>query len=135
MAQFGISAKPEVNAAWRGVTIQDDPKNGQSNKRGKLTFASTGSPNSRSNTLFINMVDNGYLDNQGFIPIGEVVEGLPIIDMLYTGYGATEAHQFDFENGGKAYIDKSYPKLDRILTATIVPVPAAVLAAQAAPKQ
>ena len=57
------------------------------------------------------MVDNGYLDNQGFIPIGEVVEGLPIVDMLYTGYGADrEAHQFDFENGGKAYIDQeAYP--------------------------
>ncbi len=82
-------------------------------------------PNSRSNTSVHQLWWTTWLPGptRGFIPIGEVVEGLPIIDMLYTGYGATEAHQFDFENGGKAYVDRTYPKLDRILTATIVPVP------------
>ena len=56
------------------------------------------------------------------MPIGEVVEGMANVDMLYNGYGATESHQPDFENGGKAYVDRTFPKLDRILTATIVPV-------------
>ena len=27
----------------------------------------------------------------------------------------TESHQPDFENGGKAYVDRTFPKLDRIL--------------------
>jgi peptidyl-prolyl cis-trans isomerase A (cyclophilin A) len=121
MAQFGVSARPEVNRAFQGATIQDDPRNAQSNSRGKVTFASTGAPNSRNNALFINLVDNKYLDTQGFVPIGEVVEGMGNVDMLYNGYGATENHQPDFESGGKAYVDRSFPKLDRILTATILP--------------
>ncbi|HEY1754212.1 MAG TPA: peptidylprolyl isomerase [Bryobacteraceae bacterium] len=133
MAQFGISARPEVNRAFQGATIPDDPRNAQSNTRGKVTFASTGAPNSRNNALFINLVDNKYLDTQGFVPIGEVVEGMGTVDMLYNGYGATENHQPDFENGGKAYVDRSFPKLDRILTATILPAtPAGTPAAPAA---
>lgn len=137
MAQFGISAKPEVNRAWSKANIPDDPRNMQSNKRGKLTFATTGQPGSRSNTLFINIGDNAYLDNQGFVPIGEVAEGMEHVDMLYNGYGDTSPQQFAFENGGKAFVDKTYPKLDRILTATIVPLPsppAAVTPAPGVPK-
>ncbi len=128
MAQFGISARPDVNKAWQGANIQDDPRNGQSNKRGKVTFASTGAPNSRGTALFLNIGDNGYLDNQGFVPIGEVIEGMDKVDMLYNGYGETVTHQGDFETGGKAYVDRAFPKLDRILTAVTIanlPLPAA----------
>jgi peptidyl-prolyl cis-trans isomerase A (cyclophilin A) len=134
MAQFGVSARPEVNRAWKNANIQDDPRNAQSNKRGKVTFATTGAPNSRGTALFINIGDNGYLD-QGFVPIGEVIEGMEHVDMLYNLYGDTSPRQFDFENGGKAYVDKTFPKLDRILTAVTIanlPVPAA---AAPAPKQ
>jgi peptidyl-prolyl cis-trans isomerase A (cyclophilin A) len=136
MAQFGVSARPEVNQAFRGADILDDPRNAQSNKRGIVTFATTGRPNSRGTALFINLVDNSYLDSQGFVPIGEVVEGMANADMLYNGYGDTSNQQPGFENGGKAFVDSAYPKLDRILTATIVPVPpAAPAAAPAAAKQ
>ena len=131
MAQFGISAKPEVNRAFIGASIPDEPRK-ESNKRGKVSFATSG-PNTRSTTLFINMVDNAYLDPLGFTPIGEVVEGMEHVDQFYTGYGETANQQASFENGGKAFVDKTYPKLDRILTATIVPVPPAAPAA-AAPK-
>jgi peptidyl-prolyl cis-trans isomerase A (cyclophilin A) len=129
MAQFGVSARPEVNRAWKGADIQDDPRNGQSNKRGRVTFANTGAPNSRGEALFINIGDNSYLDNQpaAFVPIGEVIEGMDHVDMLYNGYGDTAIHQPDFENGGKAYVDRAFPKLDRILTAATIadlPVPA-----------
>jgi peptidyl-prolyl cis-trans isomerase A (cyclophilin A) len=120
MAQFGISARPEVNRAWANANLHDDPR-GQSNKRGKVTFATTGAPNSRGTTLFINTVDNAYLDGQGFVPIGEVIEGMANADMLYTGYGDTSIQQGSFENGGKAFVDRTFPKLDRILTATIEP--------------
>ncbi len=135
MAQFGVSARPEVNQAFRGADIPDDPRNAQSNKRGYVTFATTGAPNSRGTALFINLVDNTYLDNQGFIPIGEVVDGMANADMLYNGYGDTANQQPNFENGGKAFVDRSFPKLDRILTATIVPVaPATPAPGAAAPK-
>jgi cyclophilin family peptidyl-prolyl cis-trans isomerase len=135
MAQFGVSARPEVNQAFRGADILDDARNGQSNKRGNVTFATTGAPNSRGTALFINLVDNTYLDTQGFIPIGEVVDGMANADMLYNGYGDTANQQPNFEKGGKAFVDKTFPKLDRILTATIVPVaPATPAPGAAAPK-
>jgi len=133
MAQFGISARPEVNHAFRGANILDDSHVGQSNKRGKVTFATTQAPNSRGTALFINLVDNAYLDS-GFVPIGEVIEGMANADMLYNGYGDTSPRQGDFEDGGKAFVDRSFPKLDRILTATIVPVAPAAAPAAAAPK-
>src|ERR1700722_14438704 len=52
MAQFGLAADPAVSKAW-DVPIQDDPVK-TSNVRGTVTFAATGSPNSRSTQLFIN---------------------------------------------------------------------------------
>src|SRR5579864_6736786 len=46
MAQFGLSAYPEVNAAMSKAPIKDDPVR-RSNTRGMVTFAQTPEPNSR----------------------------------------------------------------------------------------
>ena len=140
MAQFGISARPDVNRAWANANIQDDPSGKKSNTRGMVTFATTGRPNTRGTQLFINMVDNKFLDPMGFVPFGEVVEGMENVDKFYTGYGDTANQEGVIEEGGKAFVDKNMPKLDRILTATIVPAAAAPAAtpggaaAPAAPK-
>jgi cyclophilin family peptidyl-prolyl cis-trans isomerase len=64
MVQFGINGDPAVQAKWRSQPILDDRMIGQSNKRGKLTFATAG-PNTRTTQLFINFKDNTFLDNQG----------------------------------------------------------------------
>src|ERR1700733_10653523 len=66
MAQFGLAADPAVSKAW-DVPIQDDPVK-TSNVRGTVTFAATGSPNSRSTQLFINFADNARLASQRFAP-------------------------------------------------------------------
>ena len=47
----------------------------QSNKRGYVTFAKTGAPNSRSTQVFINFDDNAGLDAQGFAPFGAGDDG------------------------------------------------------------
>src|SRR5262245_14668507 len=86
MAQIGINGKPAIQSNWRNATIQDDPVK-QSNKRGFVTFAKTGAPNSRSTQIFINFRDNSSLDRQGFAPFGEVTTGMDVVDKLYTGYG------------------------------------------------
>jgi peptidyl-prolyl cis-trans isomerase A (cyclophilin A) len=121
IAQFGISARPEVNRAWMNADIPDDAPNGRSNKRGKVTFAKAG-PNTRTTILFINLADNAYLDALGFVPIGEVVEGIENADQLYNGYGDTAQQQPSFAKGGKAFVDQQFPKLDRIITATLAPL-------------
>ena len=117
----GISARPDVNRAWDRASFSDDPKTAHSNARGMVTFATTGAPNTRGTQLFINYKDNSFLDSQGFLPIGQVVEGMDIVDQFYSGYGDTVNKEGDLENGGKAYVDRNMPKLDRILSATIVP--------------
>ena len=86
MAQFGVNGDPRVSAGWEDLNIQDDPVK-QSNKRGMVTFAQSSQPNTRSTQLFINYADNANLDGMGFAPIGEVVEGMDVVDGLYGDYG------------------------------------------------
>ena len=131
MAQFGISGKPEVAKVWQSANIQDDPGK-QSNTRGRVTFATAG-PNTRSTQFFINFGNNAALDSQGFSPFGEVVEGMANVDKIYSGYGDSTVSQGALQAQGNAYL-KNFPMLDRILSATIVPMPAPA-AAPAAAKQ
>jgi peptidyl-prolyl cis-trans isomerase A (cyclophilin A) len=124
MAQFGISPKPAVAAAWERARIMDDP-NKESNKRGRMTFATAG-PNTRTTQLFINYGDNAFLDGQGFSPFGEVVEGMEVVDKFYSGYGEGAPNgrgpdQGKLQSEGKPYTDRYFPQLDHIISATIVP--------------
>jgi len=118
VAQFGIPARPDVAAAWDHAYIVDDRVT-QSNKRGTLTFATAG-PNTRTTQIFINFSDNTGLDTQGFAPFGQVIEGMDIVDKFFSGYGESP-DQGRITAFGKAYLDKSFPNLDRILTASIMP--------------
>jgi len=86
MAQFGMSGDPDIQKVWGRTNFMDDPVK-QSNKRGFVTFAKSSAPNSRSTQVFINFVDNTSLDAQGFAPFGQIVEGMDVVDKLYSGYG------------------------------------------------
>jgi peptidyl-prolyl cis-trans isomerase A (cyclophilin A) len=124
MVQFGISARPAVARAWEKATIKDDPVT-QHNQRGAITFATAG-PNTRTTQVFINFGDNSGLDRQGFAPFGQVIQGMDVVDKLYSGYGegapqGNGPSQDRITNEGKAYLDKNFPKLDRIKSASIVP--------------
>jgi len=120
MAQFGINGDPAVNAAWEKARLLDDPPNMQHNVRGMLTYGTTGQPNSRGTQLFINYKDNSYLDAQGFVPIGQVVEGMEAADMLNAEYGAAPQNQQGrISAEGNKFLQANFPKLDYIKTATI----------------
>jgi len=120
MAQFGINGDPAVNAAWDKVRLMDDPPNMQHNVRGMLTYGTTGQPNSRGTQLFINYKDNSYLDKQGFVPIGQVTEGMEVADMLNAEYGsAPQNQQGRIVAEGNKFLQASFPKLDYIKTATV----------------
>ena len=127
MAQFGLSAYPEVSKAWEDANIKDDRVT-QSNHRGYITFAMAG-PNTRTTQVFINYADNARLDSDGFSPFGVVTEGMDVVDKLYGGYGegAPDGRGPDQSlvgRRGHAYLEQSFPKLDSIKTATIVPAAA-----------
>jgi peptidyl-prolyl cis-trans isomerase A (cyclophilin A) len=117
MVQFGLSADPAVNAAWRNANLKDDPGK-QSNSPGMITFATAG-PNTRTTQLFINFGNNSFLDSQGFSPFGKVISGMDVVQKFYNGYGE-RPDQGSITTQGKAYLDKNFPNLDSIKSATIV---------------
>jgi peptidyl-prolyl cis-trans isomerase A (cyclophilin A) len=122
VVQFGLSPDPAVNKAWSSADIKDDRVT-QSNKRGYITFATAG-PNTRTTQLFISFADNSGLDRQGFAPFGLVTSGMDVVDKIYSGYGQ-QPDQGAITSQGKAYLEKNFPNLDTIKSATILPPAAA----------
>jgi len=120
VVQFGISANPAVSAAWKHSDIQDDPVT-QTNKRGAIVFATAG-PNTRTTQVFINLKDNGRLDEMGFAPFGVVDgKGMNVVEMMYEGYGDSAGpDQNQLEKQGNPYLKKGWPKLDYIKSATLI---------------
>ena len=123
MAQFGINGDPQIQSAWREANIQDDPVV-TGNTRGRVSFAQTSMPNSRSTQLFINFGDNSRLDGMGFAAIGEVISGMDVVDALYSGYGegapgGSGPSQGRIQEEGNAYLEAEFAELDYIERATI----------------
>jgi peptidyl-prolyl cis-trans isomerase A (cyclophilin A) len=117
MVQFGMHGNPAITRVWSATSLKDEPTK-QTNKRGYITFARTSAPNSRGTQVFINYKDNGFLDKQGFAPFGEVVQGMDIVEKINAMYGETP-DQSQITSAGNTYLNKEFPKLDYIKTATI----------------
>jgi peptidyl-prolyl cis-trans isomerase A (cyclophilin A) len=93
--------------------------------RGTVTFAMTGQPNSRTTQIFINFGDNVQLDGMGFAPFGQVVDGMDVVDALYSGYGEGAPNgagpsQGQIQAEGNRYLEAEFPQLDHVIRATVV---------------
>ncbi len=119
MVQFGLAADPKMTAQFKKNSLMDEPVR-KSNQRGKITFAKSGAPNSRTTQVFINFKDNSFLDADGFAPFGEVVIGMDNVDRIYAGYGAQSNEQGAITDQGSAFLKANYPKLDYINKVTLV---------------
>ena len=123
MAQFGINGDPSIQRHWRDANIVDDPVV-MGNTRGRVSFAKSGMPDSRSTQLFINFGDNSGLDGMGFSAIGEVVEGMEVVDALHADYGEGAPNgngpsQGRIQTEGNAYLTSDFPDLDYVERAVI----------------
>ena len=122
--QFGIAGDPKIAQKWRDLTIPDDPVR-ESNKAGYIAFAFT-KPGTRATQVYINLVDNSQQDTQGFAPFGRVVAGMDVVEKLYSGYGENSGggmragHQDKMFEEGDAWLDRDFPKLDKLIRARIV---------------
>jgi peptidyl-prolyl cis-trans isomerase A (cyclophilin A) len=125
-AQFGINGDPAVAKAWRDRPIPDDPRR-QSNVRGTVAFAFA-VPNGRTTQVYIALSDlSATQDEQGFVPFGRVVSGMDVADALNSEYGESSGsgiragRQQPLFDGGNAYLDRAFPRLDRIVKAVVLP--------------
>jgi len=116
MVQFGINGDPATQRKWER-NIKDDAVR-HSNKKGYVTFATAG-PGTRTTQVFINFVNNGSLDSQGFAPFGEVIEGMTSVQNIYSGHGETP-DQGQVNQRGNEYLNESFPELDYIRKAEII---------------
>jgi len=122
VVQFGIHGDPAVNAKWAQSAMADEPMR-QRNTRGTVAFTTTDA-NSRMVQLYVNMVDNSAkLDRQRvFVPVGVVVEGMDVLERLNFEYGEDPVQSRIMSRGNK-YLDRWFPALDSIVSATVVPSP------------
>lgn len=129
IAQWGIHGNPAVNAAWSNQQIPDDPARSR-NERGTFAFAyaGPGNPNTRNTQLYVNLADNSRNDAEPFTILGRVIEGMEVFDRLYGGYGeesgggVRQGRQGPLREGGNAFMDRVYPRLDRILRVTVAAI-------------
>ena len=74
----------------------------------------------RNTQIYINLANNSKNDVEDFTLLGKVVEGMNVVDSLYSGYGENsgsgvrQGRQGPLATGGNAYIDREFPLLDRI---------------------
>ena len=125
-AQFGINGNPRTASAWRTRSIPDDPPAGHSVVRGAVAFAFA-VPNGRTTQVYISLRDNSYQDAQGFVPFGRVESGMDVADALNAEYAETSGggiragRQQPLFDGGNTYLDREFPRLDRLVRARVLP--------------
>ncbi len=120
VAQFGINGNPKVNEPWDKKPLEDDSVR-QSNARGTLAYAKD-APRARTHHIFISLGDNKRLDKLGFVAFAKVVDGMDVVDSIYSVY-REKPDQSLISSLGNSYLNRMFPKLDYIKTARIVGAP------------
>jgi peptidyl-prolyl cis-trans isomerase A (cyclophilin A) len=115
--QFGMSGRPEIDRVWHERPMPDDPRR-VSNRAGTLTYAKA-EADSRTTQLFFNYGENVVLDEQGFAPIGRVIDGMSALYLLHSGYGETQPQGSGpsfacILSHGNHYLSRRYGRLDYI---------------------
>ena len=138
VAQFGISSDPQLNKQWVycDTTDEEDKRNckpplldegrTQANKKGTLSFASSGK-NSRKTQIFINLANNdgppNFLDAQNFVPFARIVRGMDAennIPKRLNGEYGNRVNQGKAAYYGGEYFEAVFPKLSVIKDAKIL---------------
>jgi homoserine O-acetyltransferase len=125
IVQWGLSGDPAITAAWKGRTFPDDPPK-ESNVRGTIGFSSLVPKDTRLTQVYVNYRDNSRNDTTGVVPFGRIIQGMEVLDSLYSGYGSRsgggmrQGEQDSLLIQGNAYLDRAFPLLDRLIRARII---------------
>ena len=123
VVQWGMKGNPKVDKIWGDMGVKDEPVK-LSNTKGTISFARSG-PNTRSNQLFINLVDNTRLDTSswgganGFPGFGKVIEGMEIVESINSEY-MQEPNQDSISTIGNTYLNRNFPNLDYIISSKVI---------------
>jgi peptidyl-prolyl cis-trans isomerase A (cyclophilin A) len=122
-AQFGMSGEPAIDQLWHERPMPDDPRRA-SNRSGTLTYAKLDT-DSRTTHLFFNYGANVALDDQGFTPIGRVIDGMGSLYLLHSDYGELRPRGGGPDFGcilshGNRYLARKFSNLDYIERLTII---------------
>lgn len=123
VVQWGMKGNPLIDKIWGEMGVKDEPVK-LSNTKGTISFARSG-PNTRSNQLFINLVDNVRLDTNswggvnGFPGFGKVIKGMDIVDSINSEY-KQEPNQDSISTVGNSYLNRNFPNLDYIISTKVI---------------
>ncbi len=91
----GFDAKLDKKLKGLMPPIKNEWTNGLKNKRGTIAMARTSAPDSATSQFFINVVDNGSLDQPrggaAYAVFGKVVEGMENVDKIRNTQTKTDA--------------------------------------------
>lgn len=124
VAQWGFSGDPALDSIWRDRSIADEPTVA-SNVRGTMSFARAG-PETRSYTMFINLVDNERLDDAmaggvaGYPPVGRITRGEEVAHGFYSAYVENPPMQDSISQLGNDYLRRAHPQLDSIVGTRVI---------------
>merc|ERR1711991_541250 len=129
-ARFGISGNTTLSQEWRNNFLAVDPAV-LPYTRGSVLFAQHGvrqivdgvevqPSESRSTQLYISLENktSTFSAFGGSAPIGMVVEGMDVVDQIFTGYGENPVRASIYELGD-AYLTENYPSVTYITATTI----------------
>ena len=123
VVQFG-NIDTTITKKWEKFKVADEPVL-KSNLKGYVSFARAGKE-TRGNDLFINLKDNARLDTVhaenivGYPVLGKVINGMNVVESLYSGYGNKTMEVYDSLSANRAKYVARFPKLDLIKKAYIV---------------
>ena len=73
---------------------------------------------------FVNERDKAGLDEEGFSPVGEVIEGMEVVDAFYAEYGdgpprGSGPYAAMAQARGNEYLDAEFGELTKIIRVTV----------------
>lgn len=123
VVQFG-NIDTTVTKKWEKFKVPDEPVI-KSNLKGYVSFARAGKE-TRGNDLFINLKDNARLDTvhyndvTGFPVLGQVTNGMDVVETFYSEYGNKTMDVYDSLSANRKKYLSLFPKLDSIKKAYII---------------
>jgi cyclophilin family peptidyl-prolyl cis-trans isomerase len=84
--------------------IKNESGNGVPNNRGYIAMARTNKLDSATSQFYINVKDNGFLDENQYCAFGRVIDGMDVVDRIK-----------EVPTGAKGMFDKDCPKEDVVI--------------------